>query len=99
MDGPGKGTWTTPGKFPVTKASDFLRTMIMDQRFDQFTAVQFVIAIRVMHLKVMELQLLFAHLARVYGHLSVLRNVPGIMRIINSTPKVQINTRNYSRSC
>lgn len=55
-------------------------TVIMDKRLDQLAAVQFVVAVRVVHLKVMELQLLLAHLAGVQGHLSVVGNVSGIRR-------------------
>lgn len=52
-------------------------TVIMDERFDQLTAVQLVVLVRVVHLKVMELQLLFAHLARIDWHLCVFLDVPG----------------------
>lgn len=53
-----------------------MHTMVMDERLDQFASVQFVVVIRVVHLKVMELQLLLAHLARVDGHLGVFLDVP-----------------------
>lgn len=47
----------------------------MDQRLDQLAAVQFVVVVRVVHLEVVELQLLFAHFARVDRDLHVLGNV------------------------
>lgn len=47
----------------------------MDQGLDQLAAVQFVVVVRVVHLEVVELQLLFAHFARVNWDLHVLGNV------------------------
>lgn len=49
--------------------------MVVDKRLYQFAAVQFVVTIRVVHFKIMELQLLFAHLARVNRYLGMLRDV------------------------
>lgn len=50
----------------------------MDQRLDQLASVQLVVVVRVVHLEVVELQLLFAHFARVDRHVHVLGNVPKI---------------------
>lgn len=50
-------------------------TVPVDQRFDQFTAIQFVVVVRIMHFKVMELQLSLGHFARIDGHLHVLLDV------------------------
>lgn len=47
----------------------------VDERFDQLAPVQFVVVVRVVHLEVVELQLLFAHLAGVDRHIHVLGNV------------------------
>lgn len=47
----------------------------MDQGLDQLAAVQFVVVVRVVHFEVVELQLLFAHFARVDRDLHVLGNV------------------------
>lgn len=47
----------------------------VDQGLDQLAAVQFVVVVRVVHLEVVELQLLFAHFARVDRDLHVLGNV------------------------
>lgn len=47
----------------------------VDQGLDQLAAVQFVVVVRVVHLEVVELQLLFAHFARVNWDLHVLGNV------------------------
>lgn len=47
----------------------------VDQRLDQLAAVQFVVVVRVVHLEVVELQLLFAHFARIDRDLHVLGNV------------------------
>lgn len=47
----------------------------VDQGLDQFASVQFVVVVRVVHFEVVELQLLFAHFARVDRHLHVLGNV------------------------
>lgn len=47
----------------------------VDQGFDQLAAVQFVVVVRVVHFEVVELQLLFAHFARVNWDLHVLGNV------------------------
>lgn len=47
----------------------------MDQRLDQFAAVQLVVVVRVVHLEVVELQLSLGHLARIDGHLHVLLDV------------------------
>lgn len=52
--------------------------MPMDQRLDQLASVQLVVVVRVVHLEVVELQLLFAHFARVDRHVHVLGNVPKI---------------------
>lgn len=47
----------------------------VDQGLDQLAAVQFVVVVRVVHFEVVELQLLFAHFARVDRDLHVLGNV------------------------
>lgn len=47
----------------------------VDQGLDQLAAVQFVVVVRVVHLEVVELQLLFAHFARVDRDFHVLGNV------------------------
>lgn len=47
----------------------------VDQGLDQLAAVQFVVVVRVVHLEVVELQLLFAHFARVDRDLHVLGNM------------------------
>lgn len=47
----------------------------MDKGFDQFAAVQFVVAVVVVHFEVMELQFLIAHIARVNWNVHVLGNV------------------------
>lgn len=47
----------------------------MDQGLDQLAAVQFVVVVRVVHFEVVELQLLFAHFARVDRDLHVLGNM------------------------
>lgn len=52
----------------------------MDQGFDQFTAIQFIVIVGVVHFEVVELQLLFAHFARVDRHLQVLGDVSGNAR-------------------
>lgn len=52
-------------------------TVPMDQRLDQLTAVQFVIVIGVVHLEVVELQLLLGHFAGVQRHFHVLGDVTG----------------------
>lgn len=53
----------------------FFGIVPVDERFDQLASVQFVVVVRVMHLEVVELQLLFAHLAGVDWHIHVLGNV------------------------
>lgn len=47
----------------------------VDQGLDQLAAVQFVVVVRVVHLEVVELQLLFAHFARVDRDFHVLGNM------------------------
>lgn len=47
----------------------------VDQGLDQLAAVQFVVVVRVVHFEVVELQLLFAHFARINWDLHVLGNV------------------------
>lgn len=47
----------------------------MDEGLDQLASVQFVVVVRVVHFEVVELQLLFAHFARVDRHVHVLGNV------------------------
>lgn len=47
----------------------------VDQGLDQLASVQFVVVVRVVHFEVVELQLLFAHFARVDRHLHVIGNV------------------------
>lgn len=49
----------------------------MDERLDQFAAVQLVVAISVVHLEVVKLQLLLGHVGGVDGHLHVLLHVSG----------------------
>lgn len=49
----------------------------MYQRFDQFAAVQFVVIVRIVHFKVMELKFLFRHFARVHRDLHVFHDVSG----------------------
>lgn len=51
----------------------------VDQGLDQLAAVQFVVVVRVVHFEVVELQLLFAHFARVNWDLHVLGNVMLLM--------------------
>lgn len=53
----------------------FFGIVPVDERFDQLAPVQFVVVVRVVHLEVVELQLLFAHLAGVDRHIHVLGNV------------------------
>ena len=48
----------------------------MDEGFDEFTAVQFVVAVGVVHLEVVELELLLRHVACVDRHIHVLLHVP-----------------------
>lgn len=47
----------------------------VDERLDQLAAVQLVVVVRVVHFEVVELQLLFTHLAGVDRHFHVLGNV------------------------
>lgn len=49
--------------------------MPVDQGLDQLAAVQFVVIVGVVHLEVVELQLLLGHFAGVQGHFHVLGNV------------------------
>lgn len=48
----------------------------MDEGLNEFTAIKLVVAVRVVHLKVMELQLLFRHVAGVDRDVHVLFHVP-----------------------
>lgn len=50
--------------------------MPVNQRFDQLTAVQLVIVVGIVHLEVVELQLLLGHLARIERHIQMLGNMP-----------------------
>lgn len=54
--------------------------MPVNQRLDQFTTVQLVVVVSVVHLEVMELQLLVRHLAGVDWNVHVLSNVTKIMQ-------------------
>ena len=44
----------------------------MNERFDKFTAVEFVVAIGIMHFEVVELELLLRHVTCIDGHIHVL---------------------------
>lgn len=57
--------------------------MPVDQRFDQFTAVQLVIVICVVHFEIMKLELLICHFACVNWHFHVLSYVTKIIRSFN----------------
>ena len=48
----------------------------MDERLDELAAVELVVAVGVVHLEVVELQLLLGHVARVDRHLHVVLHVP-----------------------
>lgn len=61
-------------------------TVVVDERFDQFTAVQFIILVSVMHLKIVKLQLLFAHFASIDWHLSMLLDMPTRQLMVNVDP-------------
>ncbi|MPC48967.1 hypothetical protein E2C01_042753 [Portunus trituberculatus] len=51
------------------------RVMPMEERFDEFLAIQLVVVICIMHLEVMELQLLVRHASSVNGHLQMVLDV------------------------
>lgn len=48
----------------------------MNERLDQFASIQFVVIIGIMHLKVMELQFLLRHLARVDRNVHMFGDMP-----------------------
>ncbi len=52
--------------------------MPMNKRFDEFTAVELVIAVGIVHLEVVELQLLLGHVRRVDWYVHVFFHVPRI---------------------
>ena len=53
-------------------------TMPVNDTFDQLAAIQLVIRIRVVHLEIVKLELLFRHLRCVHGYLHVLLYVPDL---------------------
>lgn len=53
----------------------FFGIVPVDERLDQLAPVKFIVVVRIVHLEVVELQLLFAHLAGVDRHIHVLGNV------------------------
>lgn len=50
--------------------------MPVDERLDELTAVQLVVPVGVVHLEVVELELLLRHVAGVDRHVHVLLHVP-----------------------
>lgn len=57
----------------------FRLTVPVDQGLDQLAAVQLVVVVGVVHLEVVELQLLLGHFAGVQRHLHVLGDVTGMV--------------------
>ena len=60
-----------------------LRVVPMEQGLDEFLAVQLIIVVRIVHLKVVELELLLTHPTGVQGHVQMVLNMsPFIVQIL-----------------
>ena len=55
----------------------------MNERFDEFTAIKFVVAIGIVHFEIMELELLLRHVARVDRHVHVFLHMPEKTSVIS----------------
>ena len=58
-----------------------VHTVPVNERLDELASVELVVPVRVVHLEVVELQLLLRHVARVDRHLHVLLHMPASMHV------------------
>ena len=70
-------------------------TMPVYKTLDQLTTIQLVVAISVVHLEVVELQLLVRHLGGVHGHIQVFLHVP----VLHNDHINKGENKTYSFSC